>query len=698
MIRISNTSALLAVAITLSASGIKEAFAQTSYPMLMSAKPAAVQAGQTAEIEIESRYSMFDAYAVLISGSGVTGEISTPMAPGEDGNSPNLTKIKLRVTAAAGAAPGVRDFRVVGPTGPSTVGQLVVVRDPVVVESEDNDAPEGLTPIAWPATLCGTLEKSEDVDCFPFSVSEPTTLQFHCRAMRLEDRIHDLQQHVDPILTIRNAQTGATVAAADNTYAADPLLSAPLAPGEYWLEIRDVRYQGNKHWVYVVEMNNRPFITQVHPLGVAAGQTVELQPVGFNIADPIPMPFTSAAAAGEQLALLNIGPARSNPVEVVVSEIPVVLETDATNNSPAEAQEIAVPAGVSGRLEAESDIDCFALRAKKGERFNVDVAARRHWSALDSVVRILNADGAAQVENDDFARWGKRTTQDSAIEGWTAPADGRYAVEIRDVHARGGLPFVYFLKITRAEPDFELTIDTDKTWVSPGACAVIFVRARRMSGFVGAIDLHIDGLPRGVTAHCGRILPGAAADGCIVLEAAADASMNAANVSITGSFTNGNGETSVRAAIPFQETYMPGGGRNHMPVEMHTVGVGRPADLLDVVLSEYDLRFKPGESKRIDVTLSRSDGFDKNVTLDLLFQHLGSVYGNTLPAGVSLDKKNSTLLLSGGDSQGHLTLTADVSANAVESQQCCVMANVSINFVMKATYASRPLRISIDAP
>ena len=115
-------------------------------------------------------------------------------------------------------------------------------------------------------------------------------------------------------------------------------------------------------------------------------------------------------------------------------------------------------------------------------------------------------------------------------------------------------------------------------------------------------------------------------------------------------------------------------------------------------LSTYDLRLKPGESQQIDVTLTRSEGFDKNVTLDLLFQHLGSVYGNPLPAGVSIDAKNSTLLLSGGDTQGRLTLTADASAKPVESQQCCVMANVSINFVMKATYASRPLMISVDAP
>src|ERR1041385_8242708 len=45
--------------------------AQTAYPMLMSLQPVAVQAGTTAEITVSSRYTMFGAYQVLVSGKGV---------------------------------------------------------------------------------------------------------------------------------------------------------------------------------------------------------------------------------------------------------------------------------------------------------------------------------------------------------------------------------------------------------------------------------------------------------------------------------------------------------------------------------------------------------------------------------------------------------------------------------------------------
>ena len=46
-----------------------------SYPMIMGIKPVAIQVGTSAELVVQSRYSMDDSYRVMISGSGVTGEI-----------------------------------------------------------------------------------------------------------------------------------------------------------------------------------------------------------------------------------------------------------------------------------------------------------------------------------------------------------------------------------------------------------------------------------------------------------------------------------------------------------------------------------------------------------------------------------------------------------------------------------------------
>lgn len=690
--------------------GMRTANAQRSYPMLMNLSPTAVQVGQSSEHTLESRYSMFGANQVLVSGEGVTGEVVTPMEPGADGKEPALTQIQLKFTVTPEAMTGVRDFRIIGPTGPSTIGQIVITRDPVIVEDPKNDTQETAQVVAVPGTICGCVEKAEDVDFYRFTLEQPTSLIFHCLAMRLEDRIHDLQTHVDPIITIRSAKTGSTLAAADNSFAADPFLSCSLEAGEYLLEVRDVRYQGNKYWNYAIEAGNRPFVSQVYPSVVSIGQMAHLQLVGEHLTDPTPVEYQVPMAlpnphSGNSCTIdvsLTTTENILNPVPVVVTTLPLTMEGDGDNNTPTAATLVTVPAAVSGRIESESDIDCFSFDARKGEQISVEVFARRNGSGLDSIVRLLNDQGKQLVENDDLRQWGRRTLQDSMIENWTVPADGRYMIEIRDVHLRGGANFVYSLEITHALPQFDLVMDTDKSWLTPGSCATIFVRAVRRNGFGGEIQLQIDGLPEGVTATCGKILAGAGVDGCIVLEAAADAKQVASNVRVRGIATvSKEGQeplTLESVAQPMQEIYMPGGGRSHYPVEMHTVAVGQPSDILDVKLSTYDVVLKPGESAKIDIELVRAAGFDKNVTLDVLFQHLSSVFANTLPPGVTIDAKSSQTLLTGSNSKGSITLTAAKDAKPADRQQCCVMANVSINFVMKATYSSRPITVTVVAP
>ena len=68
---------------------------------------------------------------------------------------------------------------------------------------------------------------------------------------------------------------------------------------------------------------------------------------------------------------------------------------------------------------------------------------------------------------------------------------------------------------------------------------------------------------------------------------------------------------------------------------------------------------------------------------------------STVLPGVTIDEKNSTTLLSGDSTQGYITLQAAADAPAVDNQQTVVMANVAINFVMKATYCSRPFTVSV---
>ena len=676
--------------------------AQQSYPMLMGISPVAVQIGTTTECEIESRYSMHGTYKVFVSGDGVVGEAETPAAlkPGEKRR--NVSKLKVRFKVAADAVPGVRDVRLATPLGVSTLAQLVVARDTIVRETtSNNDSMQTAQTIPIPCTVCGAIEKREDVDYYKFHAAAGTVLTFHVRCHRLQERIHDLQEMADPILTLKNS-AGATLASNDNTFAADPLLAYKFdREGDYYLEIRDVRYLGDRYWHYSIEINDRPFVICASPFRVRPGTKAQLHLVGHNLPSNATATLTlpSDTPEGRHWSVLQLADGRStNAVPILVSRLPEGSEFTCDKSAPDKAQKITLPSGVSGCIEKEDEVECYAFEAKAGERFTFTTVAQDYQSALDSVLRVLNDKGQQLAENDDYGD--PFNHSDSRIENWAAPANGRYVLEVRDLHGRGGPGFAYFLKAERAEPHFTLDADTDKTPIAPGTANVIYVRAKRHNGFAGEIQLAVNDLPTGVSARCGRILTNGQ-DGCIVLNAASDAKLAAGNIRITGTATEmpKDGKPIVRTATarPLQEFYSPGGGRGHVPVDWHTVSVCEPLDIRAVKLSTQEISLKPGESKKVEITIERAPEFKQNVLLCAIYQHLGGISGDSLPPGVTVDEKASQTLLAANQSKGSIVLKAAPDAKPVEKQQIAIMAQVSINFVMKFTYG-QALNVSVTKP
>jgi hypothetical protein len=368
---------------------------------------------------------------------------------------------------------------------------------------------------------------------------------------------------------------------------------------------------------------------------------------------------------------------------------------------------------IAGRIEAPSDLDCYSLVLKKGEKITFEVIARRQMSNLDAFLRILNEQGQPLREDDDGV-FGRLVYADTFLESWEAPADGKYIVEIRDGLLRGGTGFEYALKVTRSEPYYLLQTDSDKTQLTPGTYGSIFARIVRKNGFAGEVQLHIDGLPEGVTATCGKILKGKNPDGCINLYADPNLKPTTANVRIWGTVIPDDqpvgqsatpastGQPVVEAVsmnVPvdnYQEYYSPGGGRGLYPVETHTVSVGTSGDLLAVNLSDTEIRLKPGESRKIAITLQRAKEINANVTLDLMNRHLEQAFTNCLPDGVTIDGSQSKTLLTGSDCEGYITLKAEKGSASAERQVCAVLASFSINFVMKATYSSPTLFVTVE--
>ncbi len=163
------------------------------------------------------------------------------------------------------------------------------------------------------------------------------------------------------------------------------------------------------------------WMTQVFPLALTPGADSKLELVGFQLPTE---PTSSSSCDGDPRGPMTVGVPMgdqlSNPVPVFASSLPPVMEAAGDNNSPEKAQPITAPAGISGRIEAPSDIDFYVFEAKKGETISVEVVARRLQSSLDSIIRITTDKLGTFAESDD-ARIGRLTDSDSWIETWAAP-------------------------------------------------------------------------------------------------------------------------------------------------------------------------------------------------------------------------------------------------------------------------------------
>jgi hypothetical protein len=662
--------------------------------MVTHTSPVAVQRGRTTEVTVAGQQNFQGVYRALFQGTGITAAIvATPAPPVKPPAKPVVRQARLRLTVAADAPLGVRDFRLVSSSGISSVGQLVVVDDPVLEEKEPNNTPAVANPIALPCVVCGRLQALEDVDYFKFHAEAGQTVTFEVLAARIEDRIHDLQKHADPMLTLLDAQ-GHELAANDDFYFADPCLSYTIpAAGDYYLQLRDSRYDGDARWVYALLATNRPYVTGVYPMAGNAGQTIEVEPVGPARARATHVSLHIPTEPGLRTVQLDVAGQKTNPTAFIVSPLPQVHEHE-PNDTPAEANRITLPCGISGRIEHRGDRDHFVFAGTKGKAVRFEVKSRRAGtvlqSSLDSVLDILTPQGRLLASNDDA--FGK----DSALV-FSPPADGDYVLRIRDLNNKGDDRAVYYIEADYARPDFTLWCDPDKAMIGPGAGAAWYVHVARLNGFTGPVRVDVKRLPAGVTASP-LTIPATMTQGLVVLKGSADAPRGAADVEVVGtavaSGPDGKPTTIQRRAAAMQEIYLPGGGRGYFEVGLQSVAVTERSDIEQVEVSPHALTLRPGQEARLDVTVRRRPDYTGPVSLDVLLQHLGRVYGSPLPPGVTVVGGKSQTLLGRG-SRGHIVLRAAPDAAPVENVPISVLAHVSINFVVKVSYSSPPVLLTV---
>ncbi len=123
----------------------------------------------------------------------------------------------------------------------------------------------------------------------------------------------------------------------------------------------------------------------------------------------------------------------------VVGDLPEIVEQE-IDGDPVPA-DVSLPVTINGRIFPRQNVDVWTFPLRKGQSVACEVCAARLGSPLDSYLEVVGPDGRIIAENDDAFG------ADSFVR-FTAAADGKYGVRIRDANGRGGQAYVYRLTLT----------------------------------------------------------------------------------------------------------------------------------------------------------------------------------------------------------------------------------------------------------
>ncbi len=347
-------------------------------------------------------------------------------------------KGKIDVTVDAEAEPGPRLIRVFNDEGVSEPRIVVIDESWTLAEAEPNNKFEAAQAVAsLPMTIDGRLERNGDVDSYRIDLREGQWLV-------AEVECYTVMGKLDAAL--RLVTTNGVQLAWNHDFATlDPRLvwRAPAA---------------------------RSVLVQVFGFAYPANSDVQL---------------AGGEGANYRLRLR----AESAPPAAPCPE-----GEREPNGAFAEAAELPLPFQRHGAIAPAGETDRFKIRMHKGEYIEAIAEAAAVGSALDPRLAIEDAQGQSLAQSEE-----RNMTGNARIE-WQAPADGTYAVTMRNWQRRGGPEFTYWLRVNPLAPACEATLAAGSLALSGGSTNDVKVAIKRWRGFTNEITLAFAHLPDGLSA------------------------------------------------------------------------------------------------------------------------------------------------------------------------------------------------------
>jgi hypothetical protein len=379
-------------------------------PSVTKITPAGMKRGTTATFTMEGR-SLSDATGVIFDAPGMSGKVTeiidvpekiTGPRAGEDLGAQvplgKKQKATLEVTVSQDALPGIHKFRVKTPIGTSNLVVLAVGTLPEIKEQEHKalDSSTAAQVVSLPATLVGTVAANGEKDSYKFDGKAGEEIVFSVQASELGSRL-------SAVITLSDDAGHALAESGQNGNGRDAELDFKLPhTGQYVVSISDRDLSGGAEYFYRMDAGDLPYLTGVFPLGIRAGQESQVSIRGVNLggASQVKIEAPENVNGWTTIPVIETGAGIRpiNQVRLAVGKEPEISEQE-PNDSIAQAQTVSFPVTINGHIDGgrkqggNPDEDYFHFRARKGEKLNIDVAAARLGSHLDSVIEILDEHG-----------------------------------------------------------------------------------------------------------------------------------------------------------------------------------------------------------------------------------------------------------------------------------------------------------------
>jgi hypothetical protein len=514
----------------------------------------------------------------------------------------------VQVTISPDAEPGQHELRLATPNGLSSpmvfqVGHLTEFTKNESNNSEDpkpGPGPQGNrdarpakpTPeidVTIPAVVNGQIMPG-GVDRYRFQARKGQRLVVAVSARSLIPYLADaVPGWFQAALTLYDSN-GNELAHDDHyRFRPDPVIYCKIPKdGRYTLEIHDSIYRGREDFVYRIALGELPFIISAFPLGGPTGEPTTVELKGWNLAVTKLVMDAKDKEPGTLPLLVRKGNMISNQVPFAVDSLPECLEQE-PNDKPTEAQKIALPIIVNGRIDKPGDIDVFRIDGLEGEEIVAEVDARKLDSPLDSFLKLTDVDGRQLAANDDYGDKGAglSTHQADSLLKFTLPAKGVYYLCLSDAQHKGGAEYAYRLRISELRPDFELRVAPSSINVRAGASIPITVYALRKDGFSEQIKLTLKDAPEGFLLN-GALAPANQDLVRLTLTAPQTPLEEPVKLQLEGRATI-QGREVVRTAVPAEDMMQAFIYRHLVPSQEFMVAVtgrGRPRPPLKLVGDE----------------------------------------------------------------------------------------------------------------